>query len=148
MIKLIDIVDEMLSEGLNLPKKAKVTYSYQHRCYKDGDPHGYNEIYDDEECLWAKSLQDTLETIIEKIPDRFNIRDIKLFDKYQGPYAEVQIDKLRFKVWTVDEAMGHLLWIDDYPIDNTSSDGENPGFKGTWSEIVDVIEHPEKYSNS
>ena len=143
-MKLISLVNELMSEGLNLPKKVKPIYSYQKKCYKDGDPHGWHEMSNDDECHWAKWLHDELNLIVEKIPQHFSIKDIHMFDKYQGPYAFVLINEKQYRIWTTQK---DGLWIEDYPIDNTSNRGENlnPGFDGTWLEIVEVIEHPELF---
>ena len=64
-MKLISLVNELMSEGLNLPKKVKPIYSYQKKCYKDGDPHGWHEMSNDDECHWAKWLHDELNLIVE-----------------------------------------------------------------------------------
>ena len=141
-MKLLPIVENMMSEGLNLFYKSHTLYRYQERCYPKGDPR--EEIYDDDECWWAKGLQEALEKIRDQVQDDFfEIINISLFDKYQGPYATVRINGKTYKVWTMEY---DELWIDGYPIDNTSDENNNPGFKGTWVDIVDVILELENFS--
>jgi len=133
-MKLLPLVENIIAEGLNLPKKKPVIYSYQSRCYRNGDPHSGNKLFATDEC--------GLVNIADQIPDRFKIIDILLFDKYQGTYAFVSINDKMYKIWIIED---DKLWIEDYPIDNTSEQGNQPGFEGTWEEITDVIEFPDRY---
>lgn len=146
-MKLIPIVNELITEGLNLPKKQPVIYQYQTKCYHNGDPHGGHDIYNDDECLWAQALHDDLNEILEAIPNYFDITDIRLFDKYQGPYAMIRISGKPYKIWTISDAGFMGLFISNYPIDNTSmfDDVSPPGFRGRTDEIVDVILNPGNY---
>lgn len=144
-MKLLPIVNEIITEGLNLPYKKQVVYHYQTKCYPEGNPHGWHDIWDDEECLWAQALHNDLNKIAEEIPNYFEIEDIRLFDKYQGPYAVVRINGVSYKIWTISD---DNLFIQDYPINNTSEDDDlsAPGFIGqTEDDIIDVILHPDHY---
>ncbi len=94
------------------------------------------EWADDEEGLAEKQyLRDLIKPIEDKI-DFFELIDIVGFDKYSGPYALVKILDKEYKIWTSTE---DLLWIEDFPIDNTSKEGLNPGFLGTPQEIIDKL---------
>ena len=126
-----------LTEGLNLVKKKPPIYDYQTRCYPNGDPHDDAEMYDNDECIWARGLQDELEKIVAVVPNGiFKIDDISLFDKYQGPYADTTINGKHYKIWTAS----NKLWIDGYPIDNTSQeDGMLPGYEGYADDIIDIL---------
>ena len=53
------------------------------------------------------------------------------------PYAIVEIEGNRYNIWTMEE-YGEL-WIENFPIDNTSGKDAKPGFQGTIPEIVNVI---------
>ncbi len=131
--KIIDDRNQ-INEGLTLPYKPPI-YSYQKKCYPDGDPYGNYQIYNDDECYWAKGMQEELKHIIEHT-NNFKIVDIRLFDKYQGPYAIVQIKGKQYKIWA-DE--GGKYWIDNFIIDNTSEEGLMPGFLGTIDKIIDTL---------
>lgn len=92
---------------------------------------------DSQEANWIRRLADDLEYIISKVePIHMEIEDIQGFDLYQGPYAFINIEGKEFKVWTTgyDE-----LFIEDFPIDNTSEEGLNPGFQGDKEIVADVI---------
>ena len=94
---------------------------------------------DSEEASWIKSMESIINQIISGVKDGgFNIEliDIKGFDKYQGPYAIVKIEGKDFKFWGVKE---YELYIEDFPIDNQTEDGNNAGFVGNVSDIIDTI---------
>lgn len=130
------IIKKILQEGLMLPYKPKPPiYSYHKKCYPDGNPYGNYELFNDDECYMAKGMQKELEQIVEYTRN-FKIIDISLFDKYQGPYAIIEINNKRYKMW-VDE--GEKYWIADFIIDNTSEDGLMPGFMGTIDQIIDML---------
>lgn len=76
--------------------------------------------------------------------DKLIFIDVKPYDKYQGVYAVVKINGKNYEVWMAnswDENMDGEYWIEDYPIDNTSSDDTLAGFQGTREEILDVLEN-------
>lgn len=103
------------------------------------------EIADrDDQAAWIKSLADSLEEVQNMLGDniKMEIEDIKGFDNYQGPYANININGKHFKVWTMEF---HDLWIEDFPIDNTSDDGNRPGFQG---EPIDIAEAINDYFNT
>lgn len=92
---------------------------------------------DSQEANWIRRLADDLEYIIEQIkPIKMEIEDIQGFDLYQGPYAYINIEGKEFKVWTTGY---NELYIEDFPIDNTSEEGLNPGFQGDKEIVIDVI---------
>lgn len=97
-----------------------------------------NPDADDEFSLTIKHMRDNIQTIKDGLdnPDRFILKDIKGFDKYQGAYAMVLIDNVTYKIWQIDD---RFFWIEDYEVDNTSARGNNPGFEGTIEEIISEL---------
>jgi hypothetical protein len=91
---------------------------------------------DDEMVSWKEHLYNSLKLISQYTEDKFSIIDVKGFDKYRGPYGLVKINGKNYKIWTTDD---DLLWIEDYPVDNTSSEGESAGFKGNVDDIINLI---------
>src|ERR1035437_4416734 len=109
------------------------------------------EWSDDEEGIAQKDeLRKNLEDVKSMINPgvHFEITSINGFDKYQGAYANIAIHNAdtnvlnRYRVWAIQE--GYWLWIENFPIDNTSKKGQKPGFEGTTVEIADAIN--KKYS--
>ena len=92
-------------------------------------------VDDDEGIAWKKHLRDLISPIEDKI-DFFQLIDIKGFDKYHGPYAIVKILDKKYEICLSTEG---LLWIKNFPIDNTSDDNNMPGFLGTPKEIIDKL---------
>ena len=92
----------------------------------------------DDQAAWIKALADSLEEVQNFLGDgaKMEIEDIRGFDNYQGPYAWVNINGKKFKVWTMEY---DDLWIEDFPIDNTSDDDKNPGFQGQPIDVADAI---------
>jgi hypothetical protein len=92
---------------------------------------------DSDEVNWIKQLDSLLIKIIDNLdnPDIFEIIDIKGFDMYQGPYAKVKIFGRNYEIWIATE---EILWIKDFPIDN-SEENESPGFKGETYNISDLL---------
>ena len=88
-----------------------------------------------EQAAWLKYLSDSLYTIKSLLNNDGDliINDIKGYDNYHGPYANVTIKGEEYKIWTVEEE--NNFWIENYPI----SEGFNAGFKGTIEEIANVI---------
>lgn len=87
--------------------------------------------------LWKEALQNTVEKIEKGSGGKLVLNDVKGFDKYQGPYAEVTIDGKNYNIWTVGEADG--LWIEEFPVDNTSQQGMRSGFEGDADDIIDML---------
>lgn len=93
----------------------------------------------DDECSnWIKSMEESLIEISDFLdhPEEFEIKDIEGFDMYQGPYALVEIKGRTYKIWYSE---GYKLWIDNFPVDNTSGEGKRPGLKGFPQEIAEEI---------
>lgn len=92
----------------------------------------------DDQAAWIKALADSLEEVQNFLGDsvEMEIEDIRGFDNYQGPYAWVNINGKKFKVWTMEQ---RDLWIEDFPIDNTSDDSNNPGFQGEPIDVAEAI---------
>lgn len=126
--------------GLNLQKKEKKIYSYYHKCKKDPTDVYDREVFNDEECLTAQFLEQVLNTMSDKlnIGSNFEIKDIRLFDKYQGPYAVVNIFGKSFKIWMLNEHGYDELYIENFPINNMSED-DNPGYRASPEKIIDMI---------
>lgn len=80
-----------------------------------------------------KYIIENTETL-EKI--HFEIIDIKGFDLYTGAYSIVKINN---KQWHIYNSDYNNLWIEDFPIDNTSENGLNPGFDGNEIEVANAI---------
>ena len=91
-------------------------------------------VNDEEGLAWIKSLEDEVKKIENEV-HFFKVIDVKEFDKYQGPYANVIILRNNYKIWTEND----LLWIEGFPIDNTSGPKTKEGFLGTAEEIIDML---------
>lgn len=105
-----------------------------------------NNPDDDGECAsWIKSLADKLEEIeIELTAEgsvTFSISNIKGFDMYQGPCADVRINGKSYKVWTMEN---NKLWIEEYPADNTGGDKSKSGLQGFTGDLSNIIIETEK----
>ena len=92
-------------------------------------------VNDEEGLAWIKSLEDEVKKIENEV-HFFEVIDVKGFDKYQGPYAVVGILGKGYYIWTTED---NLLWIEDFPIDNTSGHETSKGFSGTAKEIIDML---------
>jgi len=90
---------------------------------------------DEDDVAWKNSLRNEVEQISDATHEKLRLIDVRGFDKYQGPYAIVDIDGKRYKVWTMEEQ--GQLWIEGYPVDNTSGEGTKAGFQG---DVLDIIE--------
>lgn len=99
-----------------------------------------NPDNDSEESNYIKQMEKDLNNIKEQIDDEgeinFEIIDIKGFDLYQGPCATIKINDDKYNVWPNDEG---TLWVEDFPIDNCSEQGLNPGFDGYEDDIAKAI---------
>ena len=86
---------------------------------------------------WLESLRQEVEKIENAFPEKVKLNSIRGFDKYQGPYAIVKIGDGNHKIWTAENYP--YLWIEDFPIDNTSDKDNNAGFMGTSENIIDML---------
>ena len=84
---------------------------------------------DAEDMQMIRSLKINLEMVRDNLNPglTMEIGEIKGFDKYQGPYADIKINGEPFTAWLID---GDMLWIEDFPIYNTSGEGKRAGFEG------------------
>lgn len=121
-------------------KKFKLFETGEWSSYIDLDYVLENPDCDEEECNWIKQLLKQLEVIKDDLnnKDIFQIIDIKGFDMYQGPYASVKIFNKSYTIYQTGD-YGDLLWIEYFPVDNTSEEGGNPGFQGYAGQISDLL---------
>lgn len=97
---------------------------------------------DSDESSMIKSMEEKLNTIISELDneDIFTINDIRGLDLYQGAYANVTIFGKHYKIHEINEdAPDSDLWIQNFPIDNTSQDDRLPGYKGSEYDIADLL---------
>jgi hypothetical protein len=94
---------------------------------------------DEEMIKWKEYLKNEINKITNEFPDRVELISVKGFDKYQGPYANVKINDINYTIWTIGE-MGNL-WIDGFPVDNTSDAGANPGYMGNTGNIINMLKN-------
>jgi len=101
--------------------------------YVKSDP--VSTTWDENEISWIKYLDKQLNKIKSLLNNEndLDIIDIKGFDKYQGPYAKVEIKNRTYNIWTMEY---DELCIEDFEINNSN---ENDGFKGNVFEIAEVI---------
>ncbi len=102
---------------------------------------------DSDESIWIRSFEKTLNTLISKLNDKsiFIINDIRGFDMYQGPYAIVTIFGKKYKICEInDDDPLPSLWIDNFPIDNTSEDDKLPGYQGSEYSIARLLNDIDK----
>lgn len=91
---------------------------------------------DEDDIAWMESLRKEIDEISVGSNGRLKLIDIKGFDKYQGPYAIVDIQGKKYKIWTMEDEQ---LWIENYPVDNTSGEGKNAGFQGNAFDIIEML---------
>jgi len=93
---------------------------------------------DAEDMQMIRSLKINLEMVRDNLNPglTMEIGEIKGFDKYQGPYADIKINGEPFTAWLID---GDMLWIEDFPIDNTSGEGKRAGFEGFPHDVAIAI---------
>jgi hypothetical protein len=92
---------------------------------------------------WIRELEDgcfEIKHLLNKEIE-FEIKNIRGFDTYQGPYATVKINGKTYKIWTQED---NLLWIENYKFDNTSDEKNTAGLIGTPDEIAEIILNTEK----
>jgi hypothetical protein len=95
---------------------------------------------DEDDMAWIDALESEVQKIESETAGKLKLIDVRGFDKYQGPYAVVNINGRNYKIWTIGS--GHepdLLWIENYPVDNTSEEGANAGFMGTSESISNML---------
>ncbi len=143
-----EFVADLKRQNLNLPNDQKelgdiektMTKKRAHeKMFGAGTLNETGEWSDDEEgSAWIESLRGELEMVQNMLAPGlyFIVKDIKGFDKYQGPYATIEINGDTYKVWTQEN---DELWIEDFPLDNTSSEGSRGGFMGNSAEVADAI---------
>lgn len=108
-----------------------------------------NPDNDSDEANWIKSFAEQLQTIIDKLnnPDIFKIINIKGVDSSQGPCATVKIFNRTYKIWTMQEDGWEDLWIENFPIDNTSEDDKLPGYLASNLSIADLLNDIGEFGN-
>lgn len=95
---------------------------------------------DDNLVAWKKQLENDIKHIENATDGKLKLKSIHGFDAYQGPYAWVSINNKPYKIWT-DSSM---LWIEGFPVDNTSDQGKFPGFLGYVDDIVEMLDDESK----
>jgi len=102
-----------------------------------------NPDNDSIEANWIKSFEKQLQTIIDNLdnPKIFKIINIRGIDTYQGPCATVKIFNKTYKVWPIQDENLPLeyIWIENFPIDNTSKDDKLPGYQDYTFGIADLL---------
>jgi len=70
-----------------------------------------------EEALWIQQLKKQLENVKSLLnnPEDLEIENIRGFDKYQGPYADILIKGKHYTAWTAED---NMLYIEDLTEDN------------------------------
>jgi len=143
-----EFVADLKRQNLNLPndqkelgdiEKTMAKKRAHEKMFGAGTLNETGEWSDDEEgSAWIESLRGELEMVQNMLAPGlyFIVKDIKGFDKYQGPYATIEINGDTYKVWTQEN---DELWIEDFPLDNTSSEGSRGGFMGNSAEVADAI---------
>jgi hypothetical protein len=94
---------------------------------------------DEDDLAWIEMLKSEVQKIESATNGKLELIDVRGFDKYQGPYAQVKINGRNYRIWTAGEGDYPLLWIDNYPVDNTSAEGMNPGYAGTPEMIIELL---------
>jgi len=110
-------------------------------------------VNDEDDIAWKEALKSEVQKIESETNGKVKLLDVRGFDKYQGPYAITEINGRRYKIWTssgfsFDGDNNNLLWIENYPIDNTSSEDMNAGFMGTSEAIVDMLNNDTKQNEA
>jgi len=119
-------------------KNFKLFEAGEWACDVDWDYVKNNPDDDSEESGYIKAMENLLNEIIDFLDNKnvFKIVDIRGFDLYQGAYGIVKIFGRNYEIWGMDN---YELWIEDFPIDNTSDDHNKPGFKGGTYEIYEML---------
>lgn len=145
-----EFVADLKRQNLNLPndkkelgdiEKTMAKKKAHEKMFGAGTLNETGEWSDDEEGnAWIEALRGELELVQNMLSPGlyFIIKDIKGFDKYQGPYAIIEINGDTYKVWTQEN---DELWIEDFPVDNTSHESAGKGFLGNAAAVADAINH-------
>lgn len=143
-----EFVADLKRQNLNLPndqkelgdiEKTMAKKRAHEKMFGAGTLNETGEWSDDEEGnAWIEALRNELDLVQDMLAPGlyFIVKDVKGFDKYQGPYATIEINGDTYKVWTQEN---DELWIEDFPLDNTSSEGSRGGFMGNSAEVADAI---------
>ena len=106
-----------------------------HDWNKFNEMRGFN-FKTEKETDWIASMRAKLQIIVDAVGEsKFTIQNDNFYDEYEGPHAEVLVDRTPYEIWTA----GDNLWIKDFPLDNTSEKGREAGFEGSPEEIIDLI---------
>lgn len=84
---------------------------------------------------WKQKLEDEIRYLESASGGKLKFVSVHGFDAYQGPYAWAKINGKNYKIWTNEDQ----LWIDGYPVDNTSKEGMRPGFAGGTGDILEML---------
>jgi len=101
-----------------------------------------NPDNDTESAGWIRYLKSKVDQIIIGVNNadiKISLKDIRMFDRYTGPYATVNIEGKNFKIWDVRQDEYEKLFIEDFPFDNQSEDGNEPGFAGSVDVLIEGI---------
>lgn len=103
------------------------------------------EWEDDEEGIaWKQHLKNTMQKAIDMSGVKgIEIEFVKGFDKYQGPYGMLKMPNgKRYKFWQSDyPGLEDGIWIENFPINNSSEEGMLPGFMGDVYSVSEALEN-------
>jgi hypothetical protein len=91
---------------------------------------------------WKQHLKDAMQKAIDMSGVQgVTMGEMKGFDKYQGPYGHLKMPNGKvYKFWQADyPGYENAIWIEDFPIDNTSGEGMLPGFMGDPSTVAEAL---------
>lgn len=100
-----------------------------------------NPNCEEEECEYINAMKDDMTDIKNSLSDSsvLDINDIVGIDLYQGVQALITAFGYDYKVSYIDEYESSVMWIENFPVDNTSEDGLKAGFAGGEDEIVELF---------
>lgn len=145
-----EFVADLKRQNLNLPndqkelgdiEKTMAKKRAHEKMFGAGTLNETGEWSDDEEGnAWIEALRNELDLVQDMLAPGlyFIVKNVKGFDKYQGPYATIEINEDTYKVWTQEN---DELWIENFPVDNTSHEGAGKGFLGNAAAVADAINH-------
>lgn len=101
---------------------------------------------DEEMSAWLNELKKTVKKLEKELGQEiFDVKSVKGFDKYQGPYATVRIGDQFCKVWMFQS---EILFVEGFPVDNSkeywkgkSQDDVMPGFYGTAEDVMSAVKN-------
>lgn len=130
-------------DAVILPQSEGVRLSTEYKSSDTIDENNLNEtgewVGDEDDTAWLELLKSEVQKIENATDGKLKLIDVRGFDKYQGPYAIVDIQGSRYKIWTAGDSANLLLWIDDFMVDNTSREGMRPGYMGTTDGIIEML---------